>query len=514
MPSLRSRIECQAGSRNRRELLQRLDGAAGDEEPSDANAVTAEDVNLSGGTETASPVPESVPLVAVLGSTNVTAVFTCSVKINYEQRVGKLGSRVKIERSNAVEAEHRFDKLTSSSSGDHGIATSPYPLFRRNPDRRTAADDPQRLLQPAKKQLALPSTAVARAKVVRVPKPSTGSRCFWHRFGILSTSDRSRRRVTPTAPVNPGLADTWGSDSLDDFSLVTQVGNLDDTNEDGQYLSAFADVDFSSPSSYPSFVNPPADDDPLARQAPSQPQQAAAAYPGSAAPLRRASACGRTMAAPSRSTTQLTASSVGESQNSLFNDILDEPLTSQSTQSSVADMPAPGTMHGLLNEEPEPGRFAKRRRMPGVASGNSTGVKDLVLPLVSDDDDLFGENENPPPDTDDFATIDLTKATEVPEELKKPEVDNRVKLSAFQCVICMDDVTTLTLTHCGHLFCQQCLHSSLHVDATRGKCPMCRAKIDMKPRASYNTKTKGFWPLELKLMTKSKQGKRKADDMA
>jgi len=66
----------------------------------------------------------------------------------------------------------------------------------------------------------------------------------------------------------------------------------------------------------------------------------------------------------------------------------------------------------------------------------------------------------------------------------------------------------------GHLFCQQCLHSSLHVDSTRGKCPMCRAKIDMKARASYNSKTKGFWPLELKLMTKTKQGKRKAGDIS
>jgi hypothetical protein len=99
----------------------------------------------------------------------------------------------------------------------------------------------------------------------------------------------------------------------------------------------------------------------------------------------------------------------------------------------------------------------------------------------------------------------------VPEELKKPEDDKRVKLSAFQCVICMDDVTTLTVTHCGHLYCAQCLHSSLHVEATKGKCPMCRSKIDMRSRDSYVTKTKGYWPLELKLMTTTRKGKRKAD---
>jgi hypothetical protein len=43
---------------------------------------------------------------------------------------------------------------------------------------------------------------------------------------------------------------------------------------------------------------------------------------------------------------------------------------------------------------------------------------------------------------------------------------------------------------------------------------MCRSKIDMKARDGYNTRTKGYWPLELKLMTRTRQGKRKAQAMA
>jgi hypothetical protein len=39
---------------------------------------------------------------------------------------------------------------------------------------------------------------------------------------------------------------------------------------------------------------------------------------------------------------------------------------------------------------------------------------------------------------------------------------------------------------------------------------MCRQKLDMKPRDAYNGKTKGYWPLELKLMTATRKGKRKA----
>ncbi|KAL7930002.1 hypothetical protein V8C35DRAFT_167537 [Trichoderma chlorosporum] len=160
---------------------------------------------------------------------------------------------------------------------------------------------------------------------------------------------------------------------------------------------------------------------------------------------------------------------------------------------------------------------SKRRRIsPSAAQPTSQET-------VIDDDDvenwgLFGSSPPRPGSSSDlkneeYTTIDLTEVNDVPEDLKKPEVDNRVKLSAFQCVICMDDVTGLTLTHCGHLFCAQCLYSSLSIESTRGKCPMCRAKIDMKPRENYTVKTKGYWPLELKLMTRTRQGKRKAQAM-
>jgi hypothetical protein len=35
------------------------------------------------------------------------------------------------------------------------------------------------------------------------------------------------------------------------------------------------------------------------------------------------------------------------------------------------------------------------------------------------------------------------------EEVEKKEKKNTVKLGTFQCVICMDDVKDLTVTHCG-----------------------------------------------------------------
>lgn len=42
----------------------------------------------------------------------------------------------------------------------------------------------------------------------------------------------------------------------------------------------------------------------------------------------------------------------------------------------------------------------------------------------------------------------------------------------------------------------------------RHKCPMCRQKVESKPRAAYKNNTKGFWPLELKLMTATRKGKK------
>jgi hypothetical protein len=70
-----------------------------------------------------------------------------------------------------------------------------------------------------------------------------------------------------------------------------------------------------------------------------------------------------------------------------------------------------------------------------------------------DVEELFGTSPTRSPiDVEpkaEFDTIDLTENNEVFEEVRKPEKDDRVKLAAFQCVICMDDCSNLTVTHCG-----------------------------------------------------------------
>lgn len=138
---------------------------------------------------------------------------------------------------------------------------------------------------------------------------------------------------------------------------------------------------------------------------------------------------------------------------------------------------------------------------------------------VKIEDDVFG--------SDGFQIIDLANTEEVPTSiLTPPKPKKHIRLSAFQCVICMDDVTDLTVTHCGtstgpclgflpnhvdigHLFCGECLHSSLHIDAHKKICPICRQKIDSKPASGkFGPRARGFYPLELKLTTKKSLGKR------
>ncbi|KAG7147689.1 E3 ubiquitin-protein ligase like [Verticillium longisporum] len=164
------------------------------------------------------------------------------------------------------------------------------------------------------------------------------------------------------------------------------------------------------------------------------------------------------------------------------------------------------------SEAPEatPAPATKRRRASQASSTKSRtdtparprNVRATVIDDDDDDDDLFGEKSGPAAAPEDDDIIDLATSDGIPAAAARPpKEDRRVKIGAFQCAICMDDCTDLTVTHCGHLFCAECLHSALHIEATRNKCPICRTKIDNKDRNAYSTKTKGFWPLELKLMT-------------
>ena len=247
----------------------------------------------------------------------------------------------------------------------------------------------------------------------------------------------------------------WGRDTItldEEFDATTDV--MDFGGENDQFLDVLAQTQFSSPSTYPSFTSDlPPDEATLL----GQPEQAGVTDPGFTPP-RTTSDHSRSSAAPSPSTSQLSSSTVEETQNTLFTDI-DTEERSQSSHSSYSDKMPPPRRQLPLPNNPSP-QSNKRRKpsdkpelttlQPSVAPAESH----LAMPTVpdDDDDDLFADGfiaQTPRKEDGGLAAIDLTEATEVPENLTTAKVDNRTKIAKFQCVICMDDATTLTLTHCG-----------------------------------------------------------------
>ncbi|KAL2164154.1 hypothetical protein VTH06DRAFT_3368 [Thermothelomyces fergusii] len=175
-------------------------------------------------------------------------------------------------------------------------------------------------------------------------------------------------------------------------------------------------------------------------------------------------------------------------------------LTMPSTPSPPAQssqQPASGPSQPEQSSRQSAPSATKRKREP-----------DLDAATAADDDDIFGDSAG-------ADVVDLVDKTEVPPDVSKSpeEEENKkyIRMSTLDCVICMDSAKDLTVTHCGHLFCSACLHSALNMDQSRRICPICRQKIDRQPPggARFGQKAKGYYPLELKLMTRKTIGARR-----
>lgn len=234
---------------------------------------------------------------------------------------------------------------------------------------------------------------------------------------------------------------------------------------DPSFLHELMLQQFSSPSTYPAFANPappPFDDNRY--------QDTSYTSPHPHASTTQTSDCmglandatndvpdspsQQFQAGPSANTTQNTDfSSLLDTQPSLgFHDLIDDDQGATQTASTSFSETMPPTLRRRPSAIiPLPKR---RRGCPPERHRQATGQESVTKPLAPEED-LFGDGlEVPALPKDELAdenltTIDLTDATEVPAELKKPIVDTRIKLGAFQCAICMDDTTGLTVTHCG-----------------------------------------------------------------
>jgi len=255
---------------------------------------------------------------------------------------------------------------------------------------------------------------------------------------------------------------------------------LSSTNFEDPFLADLASGEFSSPSSYPSFTN--LDSQPSQSQT-HRVSQASALQASISAPHlaavntvnnapRDPSAahhCISNILGPERSTTQLSSSTnaAGESQSTLpiFDSFDDNDILFDSPASSFSDTMPPTLRRTTAAATPRTGSAPtnkRRRTSTAAANGNATSTKAHTRQKKTsttkkevDVDELFCSS--PPHNfvdletNEEYDTVDLTGTNEIPEDIKTPEKDDRIKLAAFQCVICMDDCINLTVTHCGKL---------------------------------------------------------------
>ncbi|PBP21397.1 zinc finger, ring-type containing protein [Diplocarpon rosae] len=107
------------------------------------------------------------------------------------------------------------------------------------------------------------------------------------------------------------------------------------------------------------------------------------------------------------------------------------------------------------------------------------------------------------------AEAEETMAQQQAEVIRKQNQEDAmrpVKLSEFQCIICMDSPTDLTVTYCGHLFCSECLHQALYA-GDKKCCPVCRSNISAPKAGTTKQPRNGVFTLEMKLMTARRKGK-------
>jgi hypothetical protein len=439
-------------------------------------------------------------------------------------------------------ASPRPDLHSSFSLGSASLSSFPSPpLF--HPNTATSPPAPMNTHSPAR-----PPDHSTTASLTALNQFSSPTSSRHHLQDSSAQSLLQHHQNSDQLPaLNPGASDARGWDAVsafDDYLSLTSDGSF-------WANSAFLDA-FSSPvqprPSNPPPVAPSFQDTPIGypqfQAAVGVPRQSDPTITPSLAPPRHPAPqpsipCSPTAPHqhlnPTFSTSLLPELDVQHAVASI-DGLLNSPLDDQLSSDPVFAPPPPLTA-GSANIDSMPSSSRKRNAAPAQAaprpvsrSSPATKRRRTSHPSIEvspnrgraavDHDaafaDLFDEPfeesfQTAQTHAEDVTTIDLTETNEVPEELKQPVEDKRIKISKFQCVICMDDVKTLTVTHCGHLFCAQCLHQALHVDPTRNKCPMCRSKIESKPRSEYHTRTKGLWPLELKLMTATRKGKRRTD---
>lgn len=168
----------------------------------------------------------------------------------------------------------------------------------------------------------------------------------------------------------------------------------------------------------------------------------------------------------SPASTASTASTVSDSEPEPLITTMPAPTRQTRKRRATNDVPSSSP-----SESPAPSTRSSKRRAPQRASTSSADKPEAsswreaapskrTAPLprtgtkTEPAEELIVFESSDIEEDSGLKVIDLVDKDEVPEEVAEPEPKekNTVRLGTFQCVICMDDVTDLTVTHCG-MFC-------------------------------------------------------------
>jgi hypothetical protein len=319
-----------------------------------------------------------------------------------------------------------------------------------------------------------PITTTQQPRPSHSPPPPNTQTSPW---GEPANASSTHIELPPIGSWENGHSDSFHNGDLDNSLLASEI--------EDNFLADLADGDFSSPSSYPPFTNPdsrPSQSHSVSLQSTFQASTPHRAFRNTAASTNATTNTTATGApressstncilnpfGPERTTTQLSSASnsTGESQASLpvFDSLEENDFLFDSPASSFSEAMPPTTRRSTTAVAARTGsaHANKRRRTSTTAAPavpprpTSRQRKSPATRKDMDVEELFGTSPTRSlidvETKAEFDTIDLTETNEVLEDVRKPEKDDRVKLAAFQCVICMDDCSNLTVTHCGKQF--------------------------------------------------------------
>lgn len=143
----------------------------------------------------------------------------------------------------------------------------------------------------------------------------------------------------------------------------------------------------------------------------------------------------------------------------------DETRGRQSSRKRPAPTGGPSQDHASKRRRPSPSTTT-----PAEPSNHTIEEVDLTNENLSTEEQLLRSQQ---------------QSLIAQQQLSSDTPSGPLQIGKRQCIICMESFTDVTVTHCGHIYCHECLTQALKAgeknsDRGVGNCPMCRKPVSRK----------------------------------